>query len=211
MDRTHAPTASRRAAETRAAGDARTRRFDDALRAARRAEGRAAADAAGSADAPAAPATRRRLADRKDLDLDDRREGFRAREREETPRVAPPPPQTTPSAPRLEPTPPGSELRALVRTLPVAVEAARVRAGAPLALDLGRALSVELRQAPGGLELVLRPDAALSRAAEAELPAVVRALRDRGLAVARAEVRARPDGGSPAPAGPRVDGPPGVG
>jgi hypothetical protein len=87
-----------------------------------------------------------------------------------------------------------SSLRAAVRALPAAVEAARVAAGSQLALSFGPALGVELRAGPGGLELTLRPAAALDRAAAAELPGLVAALRARGLTVARAEVRARTDG-----------------
>jgi hypothetical protein len=85
------------------------------------------------------------------------------------------------------------ELRAILRAVPVAVEAGRVGDGAPaLELAFGRALSVELRAAArGGVDLVLRPDAALARSACAELPALLRALRARGVDVGRAEVRAR--------------------
>jgi hypothetical protein len=85
------------------------------------------------------------------------------------------------------------ELRAILRAVPVAVEAGRVGGGAPaLELAFGRALSVEIRGgARGGVDLVLRPDAALARSASAELPALVRALRARGVEVARAEVRER--------------------
>jgi hypothetical protein len=94
-----------------------------------------------------------------------------------------------------------SSLRAVVRALPAALEAARVAAGSQLALSFGPALGVELRAGPGGLELTLRPAAALDRAAAAELPGLVAALRARGLTVARAEVRpradSRPGGGAP--------------
>ncbi|MFT3917148.1 MAG: hypothetical protein QM704_24600 [Anaeromyxobacteraceae bacterium] len=92
----------------------------------------------------------------------------------------------------LSPAKEAASLRAAVRILPVAVTAA-LRAQTPgLSLDLGRALSVELRPAPGAaVELVLRPAPALARVAAAELPALVKALRDRGVRVARAAVRAR--------------------
>jgi hypothetical protein len=90
---------------------------------------------------------------------------------------------------------PVPELAALVRTLPAALEASRVRDGAPLALSFGRSLEVDLRSGTAGVEVVLRPEPRLVRAAEAELPRVVAALRARGIAVARAEVRAR--GGAP--------------
>jgi hypothetical protein len=81
-------------------------------------------------------------------------------------------------------------LRAAVRAVPAAALALRAQGGGALRLDLGRALSVELRAVPSGVEVVLRPDAALSRAAAAGLPGLVSALRARGVAVARAEVRA---------------------
>ena len=67
--------------------------------------------------------------------------------------------------------------RPLVRALPAAVDAARLRDGAPLSLSFGRSLDVELRAVPAGVEVVLRPEPRLLRAAEAELPRVVEALR----------------------------------
>jgi hypothetical protein len=88
---------------------------------------------------------------------------------------------------------PVPELAALVRTLPLAVAAARARDGAPLSLAFGRSLDVDLRSGAAGLELVLRPEPRLLHAAEAELPRIVAALRVRGVAVARAEVRPRAD------------------
>jgi hypothetical protein len=91
---------------------------------------------------------------------------------------------------------PVPELAALVRALPAAVDASRVRDGAPLALSFGRSLEVDLRSGAAGIEVVLRPDPRLARAADAELPRVVAALRARGIAVGRAEVR--PRGGRPA-------------
>jgi hypothetical protein len=197
----HAAAARRTSNRDRAeARTERTRRFDDSLRDARRAAGRNAPTPPADADTPVAhgtPTPRRTGADR-DARLRDRREGFRHPERTEdlhaAGAAAPPPPLAA-----QQPSPiTVPELRALIRTLPVSVDAHRVREGAPLALELGQALSVELRRRPDGLELLLRPDASLVRAAAAELPAVVRALRARGLTVARAEVRARADGGSPA-------------
>lgn len=86
---------------------------------------------------------------------------------------------------------PVPEIAALVRTLPVAIAAARTGDGAPLALSFGRSLEVELRAGAAGVEVLLRPEPRLLRAAEAELPRVLAALRLRGVAVARAEVRAR--------------------
>jgi hypothetical protein len=96
------------------------------------------------------------------------------------------------SAPARPPEPASApELRAAVRSLPVAIQAARLRSGEPLALSFGRSLDVEIRAGATGIEIALRPDPRLSRAAEAELRALVATLRARGIAVARAEVRAR--------------------
>ncbi len=83
------------------------------------------------------------------------------------------------------------EIAALVRTLPVAIAAARAREGAPLEISFGRSLDVELRSGASGVQIVLRPEPRLLHAAEAELPRVVAAMRARGIAVARAEVQAR--------------------
>jgi hypothetical protein len=147
-------------------------RFGEALRRAREAEG--------------APAR-----------LDARRASARARparaEAGGPPRgdePAAPSPQAAPAAraPDLCAVP---ELAALARALPVAVVAAAARGGAPLALSFGRSLEVELRSGPGGVELLLRPEPRLERTADAELPRLVAALRTRGVAVARAEVRPR--------------------
>ena len=169
-------------------------RFDEALRKARRgapAPGRpAGATASPASDLPArALGTRRATSERASGVLRERRELFGDAERQAQP-PALPMTQAQPAA-RAEG---ASELRAIVRTLPVAIEAARVREGEPLSLALGRALSVELRRGATGLEIVLRPDAALQRAAAAELPVLLESLRARGIAVARAEVRSQPNG-----------------
>jgi hypothetical protein len=95
---------------------------------------------------------------------------------------------------------PAPELAAVARAAPPLV-AARGPGGAPLALSFGPSLSVELREAPAGVAVLLRPGPGLARAAEAELPRLVAALRVRGVSVARAEV-----GGGP---GPVVRGSPG--
>jgi len=99
---------------------------------------------------------------------------------------APPVAYTTAAEPEATPL-----LRALVRALPVAVEASALGAGATLALAFGRSLDVELRAAPRGVELVLRADRRLASACADGLPAIVAALARRGVAVARAEVRPR--------------------
>ncbi len=88
-----------------------------------------------------------------------------------------------------------------MRTLPPAIDASRVRAGEPLALSFGRSMDVEVRAGPAGVEILIRPAPPLARAAAAELPGIVAALRRRGLEVARAEVRTRrgdPGSGRPA-------------
>ncbi|HEY6101020.1 MAG TPA: hypothetical protein VIW03_16405 [Anaeromyxobacter sp.] len=184
-----------------ARGPARTRRFGDALRTAGRAAARVATG--GAAPASAAPiaaraaASRRTAADRADDALRSRRDGFREEARIAEPQ--PPPAAAMREADAIT----VPELHALVRTLPLAMRTFGVREGAPLALSLGRSLEVELRAAPRGLELVLRPEPRLARATEAELRGVVAALAAKGIAVARAEVRARPAGGGGP--GPRVD------
>jgi hypothetical protein len=143
-----------------------------------------AGPAAGSTHAAPPLGARRALADRKDAALRDRREGFGLEERQ-----APPAAARAADSPALNHEVSSvPELRAAVRALPLAIDASRVREGAPLSLSFGRALSVDVRQGPGGVEVLLRADAQLARAASAELPGLVGALRARGLRVARAEV-----------------------
>jgi hypothetical protein len=89
---------------------------------------------------------------------------------------------------------PTPELAAVARAVPIAISTGRLHDGAPLTLSFGRSLAVDLRSGAAGVELVLVPDARLARAAEAELPRIVSALRLRGVAVARAEVRPRAGG-----------------
>jgi hypothetical protein len=79
-------------------------------------------------------------------------------------------------------------LRELVRALPPAIDAGRLRDGQPLELSFGTSLKVDLRLGREGVEVTLRPDARLTRAAAAELPGLVRALSTRGVRVARALV-----------------------
>ena len=192
-------------ARAREASDpARGHGFANALRDARKKGARLPADAEAAPLPPLAArasAARRSGADRADDTLRDRREGFR----EEARAAAEPQREPAPARPPESPSTP--ELRALVRTLPLAIQTFGVKDGAPLALSFGRSLDVELRAAPEGVELVLRPEARLARAAEAELHAVVTALGEKGIRVARAAVRAR---GAAAGRGPRVDLPPGV-
>jgi hypothetical protein len=159
-----APSPSRRQA-------APARRFDDALR---RAE-------AGSTGRPRAPVQRhvRPLA-----------RGLSGRQRETPSASAPPPAPLSPPGPTA---PPGiPELQAAVRAAPPAiVAAARGAQAGQLSLSFGAALSVDLRTGAQGLELSLRPAPSLERAARAELPRLVEALRARGVRVAGAVVKAR--------------------
>jgi hypothetical protein len=97
-----------------------------------------------------------------------------------------------------------SELREALRGLPAAIEAARTREGARLALSFGRSLKIEIRATPAGVDLVLRPEPRLSHACAAELGGLLAALRTRGIAIARVAIRARQAG--VARASPRVDG-----
>jgi hypothetical protein len=63
--------------------------------------------------------------------------------------------------------------------------------GAPLSLAFGQSLEVELRPAPGGVEILLRPEGRLAAACARAVPELVAALSRRGIGVARAEVRPR--------------------
>ncbi len=187
----------------REAGEPRTRRFGDALRkAGREVKGARAPAAEGPTTAGRAATSRRSAADRADDTLHGRREGFREEARAADPQ--PPVAAARPAEPISTP-----ELRALVRTLPLAIQTFGLADGAPLALSFGRSLDVELRAVPGGVELVLRPELRLVKAATAELPRVLAALGAKGISVARAEVRVRAAETAGA-AGPRVDLPPGV-
>jgi hypothetical protein len=169
-------------ASQRSADMARTGRFGEALRRAR-AGNAAARGAATASTAGRRPETRRAAALRGEQAEAVRREEARAAATTDPARAGAPPEDAA-----------VPELAALVRTLPVAIAAARAREGAPLALSFGRSLDVELRSGAAGVEVLLRPEPRLLRAAEAELPRVLAALRLRGIAVARAEVRARGGG-----------------
>jgi hypothetical protein len=93
---------------------------------------------------------------------------------------------------------PAAELARAIRVVPPAAAILGPAGGAPLTLSFGRSLDVDLRATSAGVDVVLRPEPALVRAAEAELPRLVAALRVRGVAVARVEVRPRaPSGGRP--------------
>jgi hypothetical protein len=176
-----------RAAERRASGRPP---FAEALRAADR---RATAARATLSRAPAA---RRPYADREASAPAARRE---LSEEQRISAAVAPLPRSSEADPRAP-----VELRALARALPVATITV-LRAGAPLALALGRSLALELRPTPRGVELVLHADRRLATACTDGLPELVAALARRGVAVARAEVRSRA-----APHGRCVDLPPGL-
>jgi hypothetical protein len=183
---------SRIPARSRAPEPSPAGRFGAVLRVARDAVARRRPGAGSGPLADSQPlAARRVVTARGDAVLRVRREVFREEER----MALPAPAALAPRPPSAEPPPSIGELRAVVRALPAAIEAGRVRDGVPLTLAFGRSLSVDVRRGACGIELVLRPDAALARAAEAELPAVVAALRARGLHVARAEVLPRAHAG----------------
>jgi hypothetical protein len=99
-----------------------------------------------------------------------------------------------PAAPVRDELAPSPELAAVARAVPVAISSGRLADGAPLSLSFGRSLDVELRAGPAGVEVRLLPEPRLARAAEAELPRILQALKVRGVAVARAEVRPRGGG-----------------
>jgi hypothetical protein len=76
-----------------------------------------------------------------------------------------------------------------VRALPPVIETFGRSGREVLVLKLGGAIGVELRRAPGGVEVGLSVPAALRPAARAELLALCSALAARGVTVASAEVR----------------------
>ena len=87
------------------------------------------------------------------------------------------------------------ELREAARAVPPVIWAGRVAGQAAVELTFGGGLSVALRSAAGGIELSIRAAPELARAAQGDLPALVRALRERGVTVVRAEVRPHARGG----------------
>lgn len=113
----------------------------------------------------------------------------------------PPPGAATPGGAALP------ELRVAARAIPPIIWAGRLAGSAAVELSFGRELRIELREGTGGVEIEVRVCPALARAARADLPALVRTLRERGVTVARAGVRGGPqsDGGAGAGEGPAVD------
>lgn len=107
--------------------------------------------------------------------------------------------------------PRAADLAAAAEKLAVAVQRRDRALGPELRLDLGGRLSVRLARGEKGVEVVFAGEAPMARLVEAELPAVLARLRERGIAVSRAEVRvarqaAPADGAAAAASDPRVDG-----
>ncbi|HEX7487536.1 MAG TPA: hypothetical protein VF341_01415, partial [Anaeromyxobacteraceae bacterium] len=87
--------------------------------------------------------------------------------------------------------PEGSPALLPPRALEQVALAARELGGRPsVELTFGRDLRVTLLRAERGVEVVLAPAEGLRRAADAELPGLVAALRAGGVVISRAEVRA---------------------
>jgi hypothetical protein len=100
---------------------------------------------------------------------------------------------------RLDPEPaPAAALLSAAAVERLAVEAGRIGARPFVDMSFGRDLQVRITQSARGVELLLATRPALRGAAVAELPALVAALRGRGVTVAKAEVRAK-DAGAPRP------------
>ncbi|WP_248343540.1 hypothetical protein [Anaeromyxobacter paludicola] len=77
----------------------------------------------------------------------------------------------------------------------------RERESPELSLSLGGALEVRLAHSPAGVEVAVRAAPSRATAARAELPSMLRALTERGVRVARAEVQPGCPG-APLPSGP---------
>lgn len=144
--------------------------------------------------APAALARRRRLSDQTHTALRERRDVAEAGRDAASPRLdSQPVPATAVRPPVVAPAllPP----QALDQ---VALAAQRLGDRPAVELTFGRDLRVRLLRAERGVEVVLTPAMGLRRAADAELPGLVAALRAGGIAVTRAEVRVA---GAPQPPG----------
>ena len=197
------------------------RGFGEHLEAARKAAGQqaGAATARGAAGAeagtsPGAALSRRRAqADGLDEGLALRRRRLEGAERAGDERRAEAPPAGTAAGPAGGPreTTAGAaarrtaDLAAAVEKLVVAVERRDRALGPELRLDLGGRLSVRLAGGEKGIEVVFAGEAGMARLARAELPEVLARLRQRGIAISRAEVRVAPQAkvsGRSAAAGP---------
>ncbi|HEU4383265.1 MAG TPA: hypothetical protein VFR85_07135 [Anaeromyxobacteraceae bacterium] len=95
------------------------------------------------------------------------------------------------------PVPRAADLAAAVEKLAAAVERRDRAAGPELCLDVGGQLSVRLAGGQKGIEVVFAGEARMARLARAELPEVLARLRERGIAVSRAEVRVGAAAGGP--------------
>jgi hypothetical protein len=159
-------------------------------------------DLAGEAPATGATLFRRRtVADGKDAGLWERRRGFdRAGLAEGERGVELQPPIRTAESPA--PSPTAANLAAAVERLALALARRDRLEGPALEMQFGASLRIRLTSSQRGLELSLAVDRAVAGLARAELPALLRTLRDRGIAVARAEVRLAPGGAAER----RVDG-----
>ncbi len=127
---------------------------------------------------------RRGEADAKDDRLDERREVDRSA-RLETERGP-----ASPQAEAHAELPSGASLAVAVERLEVALERRHRAQGPCLEMQFGGRLQIRLTRGRGGLELAISGDPAAARLARAELPNLLARLRQRGLAVSRAEVRA---------------------
>ena len=96
---------------------------------------------------------------------------------------------TSPGGPPRPVEPGHAALVEAVRALPPVIETFGRSGRELLVLKLGGAIGVELRRAPGGVEVGLSVPAALRSAARTELLALCSALAARGVTVASAEVR----------------------
>lgn len=174
--------------------------------AARRAAGN---EAAGRADGPGAALPRRRAqADGQDEGLGLQRRRLDGAERADLERRAEAMPAAGPWAAgqaggaASPPGPAAAALAAAVEKLALAVERRERALGPELRLDLGGRLSVRIARGEKGVEVVFAGEPKLARLVRAELPAMLARLRQRGIAVSRAEVRpapqAAPSGGAAA-------------
>ncbi len=135
---------------------------------------------------PAALARRRRLADQGRTALRERRDEAEPGRAGASPRL-----DREPAAGTAAARPPEAASALLPpRALEQVALAARQLGDRPsVVLTFGRGLRLTLVHAERGVEVVLAPEERLRRAAEAELPGLVAALRAGGVVVTRAEVR----------------------
>jgi hypothetical protein len=145
---------------------------------------------------------RRASAGLKDEELSERRRDFDRSGQAEGERRAQLQPARTAAEPRPAPSPTATTLAAEVQRLALLLERRDRAEGPSLEMQFGTSLRLRLTRAPRGIEVSVAADHAMARLAEAELPALLHALRRLGIAVARAEVRRQ---GLPGAAAGRVD------